>query len=243
MQLYWGGYGFPVNACEVTSTTRTEFSAFGRPLRYRVAYDVVAVVDGSGQDDLTSVEIALRTALATPYQDLVLRTDTGRVSSASILNRSSVTGCRVVAGPDFREAQGAEFVTRRTASFTVEAEYLIPGTANAVVNFTETVSIQGNGGPDRFWRFPLNAVPIRQQLTPYSLVRATQSGMAVGHTKRPTRPDPIWPQFVVNPADNKSFDQPESKGQAYLNWPIHWSYTFEVGGLPLVGFPNLPPLK
>jgi hypothetical protein len=243
MRLWYGSYAFPTNAVEVTSSSRTEFSSFGRPVRYVVTYDCSGVVDGEGQAELTRAEDALRAALLTPYQDLMLKTDSGGNSSAGMISKNSLSGVRLVSGPDFREAQGAEFVTRRTFSFSMQAEYMIRGAENAVISWTETVSITGNGGPRRNWRFPLNTTPIRQEVTKYSLVRATQSGSAVGHTKRPTRPLPIWPLLMVNEADTKSYEDPESKGQAYINWPVRWSYQFEVGGQQLAGFPNLPPLR
>lgn len=243
MQLWWGRYAFPANAAEVTSRTDTVFSSSGFPLRYNIVYRVLATLDGNGQVELSEEEQALREALSIPYLDLILRTDTGAVSSAALLSRSSVTGARLTSGPNFSEAQGSEFVNRRTCEFEMSAEYVIRGAENAVVSWTETVSIQGNGGPNRVWRFPLNARPIRQVVTPYSLVRATQTGSAVGHLGYPTRPLPIWPQYLVNPAEAFSPGTPESRGKGFVNYPLSWSYQFEVGGVPLFAVPTLPPLR
>jgi hypothetical protein len=243
MQLSWGNYDFPVNAAEVTSRSRTVFSYTGRPIRYILTYDVLATLFADGQKALSTEEDKLRTALYTPYKNLILKTDAGSASSANLINNKSITGVRLVSGPDFGEAKGGEFVNRRTASFSMEAEYILKGTENAVISWQESVTIVGNGGPDRFWRFPLNANPIRQQKTPYSLITATQQGQATGHTRRPTRPLPMWPDFLVNPSDTTGGGTPEPKGLAFLNWPIQWAYQFQSGITgSMIGFPSLPPM-
>lgn len=242
MRLWWGNYAFPTNAAEVTSRTGTEFNYSGFPLRYVITVAVKVTLDGDGQEDLSDAEDEMRAALAVPYQNLILKTDSGNQSSARLITSSSITGVRLKSGPNFGEAQGAEFVNRRTCEFEMEAEYMIRGAENAVVSWRETVSIVGNGGPRRTWRFPLNANPIRQQVTKNSLVRATQSGEAIGHTRTPRRPLPIWPKFVVNESDGGTVDTPEPKGRAYLNYPVKWSYSFE-SGYPLVGLPSLPPMR
>jgi hypothetical protein len=241
MQAVYGRYFFPSDAAEVTSRTETEFSYSGRPIRYRVTYSINVTLLADGQTALSVQENLLRDALSIPYQDFSLLTDAGQPSSATLLNRNSATGVRLVSGPDFKEAQAAEFVNRRTAEFELAAEYIIKGAENAVVSWTESVSIVGDGGPRRFWRFPMNADPIRQVLAKRSLVRATQSGSAVGHTRPPPRPLPIWPDFKVSEGQGKVDDTPDPKGRAYLNWPVKWSYAFE-SGFPLVGLPSLPPV-
>jgi hypothetical protein len=242
MQLFWGQYRFPINGASTTSKAEATFSASGRPLRYIIKVGVLAYLDGDGPADLSFQENALRAALAIPYQDLILKLDTGQASSTQLLNATSVSGVRVVSGPDFtNDAKDSEYVTQRTARFEVAAEYLIRGTENALVSFTESVTVTGNGGPDRNWRFPINGPPIRQVVTPYSLITASQSGTAVGHTTRPVPPPPLWPDYLVNPRHSHTKSTPEPHGRAWLNWPVKWSYSFE-SDVPLVAMANLPPM-
>ena len=242
MQLFWGRYAFPVNGASTTSKAETAFSASGRPLRYIIKISVMAYLDGNGQSDLSSQETQLRAALAIPYQDLILKRDDGQPSSTQLLNASSVSGVRVISGPDFtNEARDSEYVTQRTVRFEVGGEYLIRGTENALVSFTETVNMSGDGGPNRHWRFPINGPPIRQVVTPYSLITASQSGSAVGHTRRPVPPAPLWPDYLVHPRQTQTQTTPEPHGRAWLNWPVQWSYSFEAD-VPLVALANLPPM-
>lgn len=243
MQLWIGGASFAAGAADVTSRTRIgERSVRDVPVSYITALDITVTMYGSTQAALSVLEAQLRSILTqTPRKDVTLRMTSGVPSSMALANARSISGVRLVSGPDFKKSQGSEFVNHRTASFTMEAEYPIVNTANAVLSWTETVSIVGNGGPDRKWRFPLNARPIRQTITEYSLVRATQTGQAVGWLKLPSAPLPLWPGLEVNPGHSVARDSPEPRGQGDVKYPVRWSYTFESGG-PLVGLPSLAPV-
>jgi hypothetical protein len=240
MQLFWGRYPLSVNGCEVTNRTEAVLSDFGQPVRYKTAYDVLAYIDGSGQAALSAAELKFRANLAVPYQDFKFYCDDGSLSSMSLASAATMTGLKVT-NISFEEAQGGEFVNRRTAKFTVEGEYLIISARFAVISFQESLSIVGNGGPRRRWRFPMNAAAIRQVVSRGSLVRATQSGKMVGHTTRPVRPRPIFPLYVVNEADTSGFESAKQIGRALIDWPVSWTYTFERGDGPLIGFPNQAP--
>jgi hypothetical protein len=241
VQARYGSVLLPVNGAEVTSqTTVCEATDYGAPLRYLVAYQVVVYLIGSGQAQLSLLEIALRTELSKGGKDFVLLTDTGQVSSAAILNSQTASGTRVVS-ISTPEAQGAEFVTRRTIAFVVTAEYHVANSDRAVLTWSESVSILGNGGPARRWRFPVNAPGIRQTVTPSSLVRATQQGHGVGYRVPPRKPLPIWPDYQVNEAALGTIETPKFIGNDYVNYPVSWSYQFEHGDGPLVGTPGLPP--
>lgn len=243
MQAKWGTSAMPVNGAEVTSQMSVvEATDWGMPLRYQMAYTVRVWFDGVGQLALTKSENDFRAALLKRDQDFVLFTDSGAQSSCKLLVKDTASGTRVtsISTP---EAQGGEFVTRRTIAFTVVAEYDVTDSKNAVVSWQETVTVIGNGGPRRSWRFPVNAPAVRQIVAPYSLVRATQSGQAVGYKVRPRKPLPLFPDYVVNEAESLTVVTPRymGVGREPVDWPVSWSYTFERGDGPLVGLPRLPP--
>lgn len=241
MQAWWGSFAFGVNAAEVTNDTQATISPQGLPLRYTSTYFVKAVIDGTSQSDLSNKEAALRIALARPKQDFILRTDSGAASSAAIISQATMSGTRV-RGIKFEEAQGGEFVNRRTVRFVIDAEYLIANAANAIVSWTETVRITGTGGPRMVWRYPINAAGVLQEVSPFSPVMATQSGQAIGHTRRPNAPAPLWPWPILkNESVTLGSNAPEFLGQAYINFGIDWSYSFERGDGPLFGVAGLPP--
>ncbi len=243
MQARWGNYFFPTNGAEVTSQTSVaEATDWGMPLRYQVAYTVVVWLTGDTQAELSQLELGLRAALLRRNQDFALFTDAGAASSAAFYAKDSATGtkCVSISTP---EAQGGEFVNRRTVQFVVVAEYHVADSENAIVSWVETVQIVGNGGPRKAWRYPINAPGIRQVISPTSPVRATQSGQAVGYLRRPVRPPPLWPDYLMNESDTKGTGAPRYMGPTGppVDYPVTWSYTFERGDGPLTGVPRLPP--
>ncbi len=243
MQLRWGTYAFPVNGCDLTSRTRLVTSDSGRPVRYVTRVDVEGELEGDGQAALSAQEAALRAALLINYVDLAFRSDSGGVTAVSLLNSASLSGVRVVDGPIFAGSDGAEYATLRRFSFTVEAEFVIANAANAVLSFTETLSITGDGGPDTILRIPIN-VPllVRQQISPRTPVFATQTGRAVGHTKYPPVPGPLWPRPTLQGKRTQiNRENPRQLGLACVEYPVSWSYQYE-SDVPLVGVPGLPPL-
>lgn len=236
----------PVNGAEVTTAMSVaQATDYGAPLRYDVNFTIRVWLDADGQTAITTRENKFRAALQKQNQNFILYTDDNKPSSASIMVDQTANGTRVtsVSNP---EAQGAEFVNRRTVVFVVNAQYHVADTERAVVSWQETLTIVGNGGPRRSWRFPVGPPPakgIRQIITPYSLVRAVQAGRGVGYAARPNAPAMLFPAYRVNESETYGFDAPQLMGVGYdpVNFGISWSYTFERGDGPLVGFPRLPP--
>jgi hypothetical protein len=245
VQLKYGSYAFAVNGCEVTTRTSVIRSDTGRPIRYKVVVNVKAYIDGSGQADLTLKENQLRAVLAQPYGDLKLLQDSGADSSSALVSNNSITGVVITDGPHFGEAQGAEFINRRTAEFTGEAEYVINNSAAAVISFQEEVSIIGTGGPITNWRLAVNARPVEQVVYPFSTVRVLQVGTAVGHMIRPTAPPPFW-SYPIEKVERRRITAGSARrvgpGLLALIQPsVSWQYEYE-SDRPLVALPNIPPL-
>ncbi|AWM38129.1 hypothetical protein GobsT_37780 [Gemmata obscuriglobus] len=243
MRAAWGNYLFPVNGCEVTSRTRLITSDTGRPIRYVTRVSVAGWLEADGQAALAVAEASLRAALLTNYLDFRFLTDAGAVTPLSLLNSQSISGVRVVDGPNFTGTDGAEYATVRRFEFEVEAEFLIANAANAVLAYQETVSITGDGGPRYVLRVPINArVLVRQKVSERTPVRAVQTGRAVGHVKYPPVPPPLWPRPIYQgDQGNVVRDSPRRLGLGLVEFGVSWSYPFESDG-PLVGVPGLPPL-
>jgi hypothetical protein len=244
VQLRVGTFFFPANAAEVTTRTAVVRASTGRPVRYKVSFHVKAYIEGSGQADLSLKENLLRQALLIPYQDIALLQDSGAASSSSVASASTITGVVVTDGPHFSEAQGAEYVNRRTCEFTAECEIPIVNADAAVVSFQESLTYFGTAGPVTRWRPAVNAGPVEQVVSPASTIRIVQAGQATGHRVWPTAPLPRWP-FPVEQVEKRRItrDSPRriGPGLGMVEWPISWQYEFEWDR-PLVAFPNLPPL-
>jgi hypothetical protein len=233
----------PVNGAEVTSQMQViESTEWGAPLRYALAYNVRVWLEGDSQASLSRAELAFRAALMQRDKDFILYTDSGARSSACILVRDTASGTRVV-NIGTPEAQGGEFVNRRTVTFTVVAEYHVNDAANAVVSWRESLTIIGNGKARRVWRFPINGPAIRQTIAPASLVRAIQQGQAIGYLKRPKKSRLLFPDYLVHDQVQETSESPRFMGVGFdmVDYPVSWQYVFERGDGPLVGVPNLPP--
>ena len=235
MQLKYGTYSFDANATMVAASIRTTWNKGGQPFSQVRGLSVQGWLTGDGQAALTLAENALRTALAVPFKDLVLYHDDGSQSSLLLLNAGSLTGVRVVQGPDFATTQGPEFATIRTFSFACEAEYPLSGTATLLLDFHETLSFSG-GGPIYAMRRAINGPPQRQLVYPQSEYRCTQQGRATGYRAYPVPQGPMFPA-ALKEAGSFTRQSPRRMGpHSWQEYPVEWRYEFESVG-PLVGVP------
>ena len=190
MQLQLGTFTFNANACEVTSQTSVIRSYYGRPLRWKMAIHVKAYLETTlGQAACTALEIALRAACLVPYQSLILKHDDGSPSSTAVVSNSSISGVVITDGPHFGEAMDAEYVNRRTAEFSGEAEFVIQNTAAAIVSFSESVSITGDAGPVNTWRQSIKRRPSSSRFTRSRSSRRPSPGRPLA-TPRTRAPQP-----------------------------------------------------
>ena len=240
MQLKYGTrYTAPVNAASVTARTEPIKSIAGRPLRYLLSLECEVTIDGDDQADLTQKENDVRAALLDPYKSLTLYRDDGQPSALHLPHGSSLSGVTITHGPDFTESQGPEYVILRTAKFGMQAEYFLPNTEGRLVSYEQSISRQGNGGPDWHWRFPLNANKIQQQRTPQSLIRFIHRGRAVGHRRYPNLPPLLFDsRYLKNPEESVTYGFPKPTGTDYIEYPVEWSRIYEPPTARFV----LPPL-
>jgi len=245
MRLYWRNEPlFSANAAEVTAETDLIRASTGRPLRYMTRIHVRGFIEGNGQRELTEKEVELRRKLLNAYGDLSLRRDDGQQSGLTIDTRASITGVVIDRGPSFREAQGSEYVNRRTVEFSGVAEYVIPGSEPAIVSFTETFTYTGTCDPIQTWRQAVNARPVLQIVSPGSTMRVVQSGRAVGHLVRPNPPPPRWP-FPIELRHHRRIVHTTGRrvgprGGDVIEPVVEWTYEYE-SNTPLVALPTVVP--
>lgn len=248
MRLYFANVPlFAANGAEVTSRTGVIQTSYGRPVALEVYIDVKGYLEASGQAALTLMENAIRLAFASGYGDLTLRQDSGANSGMALISNSCISGVRIIDGPTFDEAQGAEYVNRRTVKFTGMARVTIRGTENAIMSFEETISIQGTvGDPVINWRHAVNASPIPQVVYPSSTMKVIQSGRAVGHIVRPNPAVPIWGTTPPEQRGQRRIVQEAGRrvgpgAGAIVEPAVSWTYVFE-DSRPLIALPSIPPV-
>jgi hypothetical protein len=189
-------------------------------------HDTIAcrlVLLGAGQADLIRQVAAFERALTLQYQDFAVLADDGTVA-VQLRNAASLTGVRVTHGPSYPEGDGAEFATRRTVDFTLEADYPAPGAARMLLAFRETVSYSG-GLPLVVFAKPLAGRPIKQ-FVGQDTYRAVQSGQLVSVGPGPFAPSALWPGALVD-RDGPNPTSPNFLGRAYEGFGLAWTYRFE----------------
>jgi len=239
VQLVYGTYSFDTNSTDVRMSSSLVENKMGYPLARRTRLTVDGWLSVSSQSDCTQKMNALKTALNTPYLDLILKQDDAANSAILLQNSGSITGVKIVSGPSFpaSNAEGGIYTTLQRFTFEAEAEYPLAGTANLLLSFTETLTFSG-GGP-RYTTLPALKGPPQRQLiyeqTPYI---AVQSGSAVGYRSYPTKPQPIWP-FALKVNPNVVVSSPDRVGKTgYQDYAISWRYDYEYPTV-LVGKPNV----
>ena len=240
--IRFGTKAFDVNGCSMSYQTQSIRSESGRPVRWLVGFDVKGKMLGSGTADLTTKEAQMKEALQRPWQDITLTDDsTGAAAGISIFNNQTFSGIMITKGPTFADSgEPGEYVTFRTFEFSGEAQVIVEGQADAIISYAESVACQGNGGPVRRWRFPINAAPIRQRVTPGSIVRTIQSGRLVSHTRKPNPPEPFYGRnYLVNESEAVKYSSPKPVGGGWVEYGVEWQYIYETPFLPS-GLPQLP---
>ncbi len=245
MLLTVGGLSLGVNQTLVTTDLHTLWSGVGQPYAQvrrlqAQGYLLTTVPTGTvaqRQADLTLLENALKTALSTPYPDIRFYQDSGALSADNLLNAGSISGVEVVQF-DFPRAVGPEYCTERSYTFTAQAEYPLPGTANYALEYEETL-VFGGGGAIYVHRPALNGPPQKQLIYPQTAYTCRQTGYVVGYLSRLAVNPPKFPGALMRSPDvvQKSPAR-RRKGAFYQGFLSQWDYYFESVG-PLAAAPSL----
>ncbi len=237
MQLRYGSLSFDVDSCETTLNIDTLTNQRGVPYCQVHQMNVSGYLAGADTATVSALCDTLEAALANPYRDLVLYSDAGPATHMAMYNVGSTTGV-IITGPRYPVGKGAELVTMRKFEFTARAEYPIGTGQNVLQMFRETVTVIGDGGP-RFIMKPALIGPPQKQITQeQTVVRASQSGQAIGYLDYPTPPPPLWPQSEHREQRQITRSGGIFRGKVWQDFGVQWVYQFEGVGA-LSGKPNL----
>ena len=186
--------------------------------------------------------IQIRQAAFVPGIDLVFLTNNGGVSAYALRNSTSFGGTRVVEPPHFPDSRGAQYSTFVTWKAAMEADYV--DQTLGMIDWQETISFTGTGGPQFGFLLTLNGPPQQQTLRLATTVRAVQSGFALAMFDFPTPPPPSFPFCEHLELRQGSLTSPQrwGRGSAYAasHYKATWAYYFESSGA-LIGNPNIGP--
>jgi hypothetical protein len=149
---------------------------------------------------------------------------------------NSLSGTRVTSF-SWLNGNNAEYVSFRSYSLTIEADFADP-TQN-LLDFSETLAVEGDGGPRVIWIESLDGEPQPQLSSAATTMRATQSGSATGAFQYPNIPGPLYPDSELSPLRKLKIGPVKRVGQSLYEFPVSWSYSFEDVSLDKA-FPATP---
>lgn len=238
-RLYYGTYAHDDNEAAVTIDKQVSFNDAEQAVTVTQTWNIEGQVHGTTQNLTIAATTLLEIAYSEHYRDLVLYGDDGITVAHALRNAGSTTGVRITKPPSFPRGKDAELSTFRTYQITAQAEYYFnPRDLRQLIAFQESVSTRG-GGPEFTMIATVLGPAVRQKVRNKSPFFATQQGSAIGRSRYPTPPGPIWPGFLLsNPQIVRT--SPELKGFKYEGYGVQWAYEY---GSPevLPGLPNLWP--
>lgn len=241
MYATYGGYPLDANAAIVGIATLHIIDDNKLPYAVEQTVTVRGSIQGCvSQYQLTARRIQLQQALSIPRRDLCFRHDDGSLTPTSLIDATSLTGVRLVAGPDFAAEGPGEYATVLTYTFSMTATYALPyASPRRILSWNETISFSG-GGPVYIMKSSIYGPPQRQKIQDQSPFTAVQSGSAVGWLEPPPIPPPVFGIENLTQSGDGSASTPQIDGVIRERWPATWSYSF-ASAYPLFGIPTFKP--
>lgn len=240
MYVKYNGVTRPLNECTVTRNMNAQKDALNNITGQLWQWTINGTIIGTGASDaaihanVTTQRLAIEAMFSSNNKDLFLLDNDQLTVIYQLLSNECVNGPSVMTYSNPNGGPG-DYVS--SLPYTVTIEGLIPLLAGQptknLLNFSEQLTIVGNGGPKRIIRETRNTLPIRQQTSARTKVRAVQSGSASGIAPWPSPPRPIWPNYLLNETEQGTRSYDSGK------YMINWNFEFESVE-PLSGVPNLP---
>ncbi len=236
MLIKYGTYSIPAGRSEISHTRQLTYNSAEQPLSEVVRVQVDSRLKANDSPTMDLLVKQLLTGFNNNGKDFIVYLPNGTTASQlSLRTNDALGGVRIIQRPSFSTLQNAAYVTWLPFTFILEAEIPVTNAANLLTEFEETLTFEG-GGPVNAWWKPLVGAPQRQQVRQFDTYRATQTGSAVGYLSRPSPPPPLWLN-AMNKFPSASKKSPKRFGDDYKNFGISWTYDFESDS-PLVGNPN-----
>ena len=234
----YGNYIHAASEVQLSVSKKATFSARGLRQSLDVNFGISGVListDGTVAT-LTAQMNALENAYTSDGYSAGLYLDANcTVPTNHIINTALTIGGTRVMSLDWHHADGTELVTVRGYNITLHATF--PGVSN-ILEFHESISVTGNGGPRVIVLESLQGQPQPQTTCLYTKCTATQRGSAKGLFSWIPAPAPIWPQALRNDQAGGGLDGPVVAANGTWQFPSSWNYIYESNS-PLSGSPTI----
>ena len=246
MILKYGSYAHASNEAAVSIQRQNTINQGGIVSGYKETWQISGLLMAADQAALLTAISNLKAAYLLQGQDLGLYLDNGTtLTPHALTSRDSSSGVRVVSGPSFTQSRGYELGTFRNYEITLEAEFQsTDGNQQNLLTWIETVSFQGDGGPEFLLLKTINGRPQKQQIHEATPYMAFQRGSAIGQFQYLPFPPPIWPEAEHRSQRRIDRKTPKRSGPIgapfYTEFESTWEYVFE-SERALTGDPTLWP--
>lgn len=248
MIVAYGNYQLDDNSAGWVISSRAKLDSSGTPYAYSEEYKLnirVEVEDtGNAQADqaaLTAKLQAIQDAFAVPFKDLIVYDNFGQQTVHKLINSQTLGGVKPLTRLEYPVGMGAEYSTFRNCTITIGADVQQSGLTgnNSVIDWTESLTYIGTGGPRRVWQEFIEELPENQIVAQRTTIKAIQEGAAVGFGDYIPFPAAIFP-IEVEHEDQRVYRRMTPRmvgGGANREYPSMWTYVFEFSN-PIFGNPT-----
>ncbi len=213
----------------------------GYAQRYRNTLSITGDLIASTSAGMTAAIEAMLAGISGDYVDVEIRDDDGAPTPFRLLNGDSIDGVKLITPPSFPDVNTiyslmVPFTVAWQADFSVDDVTNGTGIPN-VLEFNESLSFQGNGGPLKGITLTPRGEPIEVTLAERTPFFATQSGSITMRGPVSRIPNPLWPDKLINPGYSKSESSPNVRNGVVESYSASWNYQFQ-SITPLSGKPT-----
>ena len=252
MYYQYGNYRFDDDAVSSVFTCPAKLDSNGIPYAYSPQFKLsgwISITDtgtvAGNQAAMTAKLAEFEAAFSRQFQNFALYDNAGNLTAHKLINAQTLGGVKILTRPEYPVGAGAEYTTYRSFSLTLGAEIAVSpqqGT-NAVIEWQETLTFIGTGGPRRVWQEFIEDNPENQVVAQRTTIKAIQRGSAIGFGDYLAFPAPLYP-LEVEHEDQRVYERgtPNAKGAGVFKYyPSSWSYSFEFAN-PAFGNPTGRPV-
>lgn len=175
----------------------------------------------------------IKAGLTQQFRDTGFRLANGQPSEWWLDNATSTTGVLLAQAPGAVPTDPADYATHLRLAATYYAAYepaelfAVSG-LDGILQYQESVSIRGTGGPRRVTVAVSKGAPHRYDLTERTVVQVVQSGSLVQNRPGVFPNPPVLPGYEVEEARDISPVVRRSNRAGSDEYGIGWTYVFEL---------------
>lgn len=239
LQLKYGGYTHDLEEASVVISRDVSWNDEGVAEEIIETWDINGILQADTFATLTTALGQLEAAYLLPNKDLILTSSMG--NTAHKLRFSDWDSIRPN-GISYPVGAGGEYTTWRSYSTRVTAKKKPTNGqgGDRIVEYSETIEITGNGGPDWIYQPVVSGNWPSANLTDRTPVFITQSGEAVGLDDY-IYGIPIFPANEIGKQRRQKRGTARKRKPVPSEYPSAWQYTYQfMGGVPFVPNPQFP---